>query len=80
MHESNTYKNYRFMVDNVLKTYARFSDHPAYPEVCARFRNSMLLKCARKDKELARELLAGLPMSAWNRKTLRALWRLLLPA
>ncbi|MFC5696834.1 glycosyltransferase family 2 protein [Pseudomonas sp. GCM10022186] len=80
VHESNTYKNYRFMVDNVLKTYARFSDHPAYPEVCARFRNSMLLKCARKDKELARELLAGLPMSAWNRKTLRALWRLLLPA
>jgi alpha-1,3-rhamnosyltransferase len=80
VHETNTYKNYRFMVDNVLKTYARFSDHPAYPEVCARFRNSMLLKCARKDKELARELLAALPMSAWNLKTLRALWRLLLPA
>ncbi len=80
VHETNTYKNYRFMVDNVLKTYARFSDHPAYPEVCARFRNSMLLKCARQDKALARELLAGLPMSAWNLKTLRGLWRLLLPA
>lgn len=32
----------------ILKTYAAFSDHPAYAEVCARFRNSMLLKCARQ--------------------------------
>lgn len=80
VHESNTYKNYRFMVDNVLRTYERFSDHPDYPKVCARFRNSMLLKCARKDKALARELLADLPLSAWNMKTLRGLWRLLLSA
>lgn len=77
VHDTNTYKNYRFMVDNVLKTYARFSDHPAYPEVCARFRNSMLLKCARQDKALARELLSGLPLSAWNLKTLRGLIRML---
>lgn len=80
VHESNTYKNYRFMVDNVLRTYERFSDHPDYPKVCARFRNSMLLKCARQDKVLGRELLAGLPLTAWNLKTLRGLWRLLLPA
>ncbi|MDH4611896.1 glycosyltransferase [Pseudomonas sp. BN102] len=80
VHESNTYKNYRFMVDNVLRTYERFSDHPDYPKVCARFRNSMLLKCARQDKALARELLADLPLSAWNMKTLRGLWRLLLSA
>ncbi|MDH4570194.1 glycosyltransferase [Pseudomonas sp. BN414] len=76
VHETNTYKNYRFMVDNVLKTYARFSGHPAYPEVCARFRNSMLLKCARQDKALARELLSELPLRYWNGKTLRALGRL----
>ena len=79
VHGSNTYKNYRFMVDNVLRTYAAFADHPAYAEVCARFRNSMLLKCARQDKALARELLAGLPLASWNGKTLRALGRLLLP-
>ncbi|WP_278621126.1 glycosyltransferase family A protein [Ectopseudomonas oleovorans] len=78
VHDSNTYKNYRFMVDNVLKTYARFSDHPAYPEVCARFRNSMLLKCARSDKALARELLAQLPLRSWNSKTLRGLYRMLI--
>jgi alpha-1,3-rhamnosyltransferase len=79
-HERNTYKNYRFMIDNVLKTYALFSAHPAHAEVCARFINSMLLKCARNDKALARELLSQLPWRFWNRKTLRALGRLLLPA
>lgn len=79
VHASNTYKNYRFMVDNVLRTYACFSDHPAYAQVCANYRNSMLLKCARVDKVLARELLAELPVRYWDRKTLRGLCRLLLP-
>lgn len=78
VHETNTYKNRRFMIDNVLKTYAQFSDHPAYPQVCARFVNSMLLKCASQDKPLARELLGQLPLRHWNGKTLRALGRLLL--
>ena len=69
VHATNTYKNYRFMVDNVLKTYAQFADHPACAEVCARFRNSMLLKCARTDRALARELLRDIPLRAWNAKT-----------
>ncbi|MCR1825336.1 glycosyltransferase [Pseudomonas mendocina] len=77
VHDSNTYKNYRYMVDNVLLTYARFSDHPAYPEVCARFRNSMLLKCARTDRELAWALLRAIPWRFWNLKTLRGLARML---
>ncbi|MDR2031532.1 MAG: glycosyltransferase [Azoarcus sp.] len=80
VHEKNTYKNHRFMMENILRTYAYFDDHPDYAKVCANFRNSMLLKCARQDKALARELLANLPPSAWNLKTLRGLWRLLLPA
>jgi len=77
VHDTNTYKNRRFMVDNVLKTYALFDDHPAYSKVCSRFRNSMLLKCAKKDKLLALELLRHLPLRSWNRKTIRALGRLL---
>ncbi|MDA8485026.1 glycosyltransferase [Pseudomonas resinovorans] len=79
-HEHNTYKNLRFMIDNVLKTYAIFSDHPAYAKVCARFINSMLLKCARDDKPLARELFGQLPWRYWNLKTLRAVGRYLQPA
>lgn len=77
VHPTNTYKNYRFMTDNVLKTYAQFSDHPAYLEVCARYKNSMLLKCARSDKELAWDLLRSIPAQHWNSKTLRGLLRLL---
>lgn len=76
VHATNTYKNYRFMVDNVLKTYAQFADHPVYDEVCARFRNSMLLKCGKSDKALARELWRGIPLRSCNVKTLRGLWRL----
>ncbi|WP_044870721.1 glycosyltransferase [Pseudomonas sp. LFM046] len=79
-HEHNTYKNLRFMIDNVMKTYAIFHDHPAYEEVCARFINSMLMKCARDDKPLARELFSRLPWRCWNGKTLRAIGRFLLPA
>ncbi|MNN61883.1 hypothetical protein D3C81_1771440 [compost metagenome] len=78
VHESNTYKDYPFMVDNVLKTYERFSDHPAYPEVCARFRNSMFTKCADRNKPLARQLLREIPLRYWDRKTLRGIGRLLL--
>ncbi|MDH4583713.1 glycosyltransferase [Pseudomonas sp. BN415] len=78
MHGANTYKNRRFMIETVMQTYARFADHPAYPEVCARFINSMLLKCARDDKALARDLLRQLPLRYWNGKTFRALARLML--
>jgi len=35
----------------------------------------MLLKCAASDPQLARELLAGLPLHKWNRKTLRGILR-----
>jgi alpha-1,3-rhamnosyltransferase len=75
VHESNTYKNRRFMVENVLKTYAQFAEHPAYDEVCARFRNSMLMKCASNDAQLFKELLRDMPLKYWNGKTLRALGR-----
>ena len=76
VHATNTYKNYRFMVDNVLKTYAQFADHPAYTEVCMRFRNSMLLKCAKSEKALARELWRSIPWRFYTVKTLRGLLRL----
>lgn len=78
VHDTNTYKNRRMMIDAVLATYAHFGDHPNYAEVCARFINSMLLKTARDDKPLARELLGRLPLRYWNGKTLNALGRLYL--
>ncbi|RMQ46355.1 Glycosyl transferase protein [Pseudomonas cichorii] len=76
-HPSNTFKNGRFMVENVLKTYEVFSDHPQYERVCMNFRNSTVLKYANRDKTLAREVLAEIPVKYWNRKTLRGVWRLI---
>jgi alpha-1,3-rhamnosyltransferase len=80
LHSSNASRHTHLMVASVLQTYARFNDHPGYAKACARFRNSRFLKFARRDKSLARKLLADLPLSAWNMKTLRGLWRLLCPA
>jgi len=79
-HPTNTFKNGRFMIDNVLRTYALFSEHPAYEQVCMRFRNSMFLKYAKNNKPLARETLSEIPLRHWNRKTVRGLLRLLAPA
>lgn len=79
VHPTNTYKNYPFMIDNVLRSYAQFSDHPAYERVCRNFRNSMFLKAARGEKALAWQLLRQLPLRTWDRKTLRGLMRLLNP-
>jgi alpha-1,3-rhamnosyltransferase len=78
VHGSSTHKNRRFMIDNVLKTYALFEDHPDYPKVCARFINSMQLKCARRGKPLARELLGQILLRYWNRKSLRVIGRYML--
>lgn len=76
-HPKNTYKNMRFMIENILKIYAQYASHPAYPEACARFINSMFLKSSKKDKRLARELFSQLPMKYWDKKTIRAFGRYL---
>lgn len=75
-HATNSYKNSRFMIDNILRTYALFSDHPRYEEVKYKALNSMFLKTANRDRALARELLAQIPLRAFNRKTWRGLGRL----
>lgn len=75
-HATNTYKNQRFMYDNVLKTYAIFKDHPAYEKICMNFRNSMMLKTAGGDKKLSREILSHIPLRFWNKKTFRGMLRL----
>ena len=74
-HQSNTYKNIRFMTESILRIYEDYADHPAYEKVKFRFLNSMLVKASRRDRMLAEELLAQLPARAWNRRTLASLLR-----
>lgn len=75
-HATNSYKNHRFMIDSILKTYALFSDHPLYDQVRYKFLNSMFLKTANRNRALARELLAQIPFRQWTGKTWRGLGRL----
>ncbi|WP_191489833.1 glycosyltransferase [Pseudomonas sp. FEN] len=75
-HATNSYKNHRFMIANILKTYALFSDHPGYDIARYKFLNSMFVKTASRDRTLARELLKQLPFKYFDRKTLRGLVRL----
>jgi len=74
-HATNTYRNIRFMSESILRIYEDYSDHPDYEQVRYRFINSMLVKASRRDKTLTGELLALLPLRAWNRRTLASLLR-----
>jgi alpha-1,3-rhamnosyltransferase len=75
-HATNSYKNHRFMIDNIMRTYALFRDHPCYEEVKYKALNSMFLKTSNRDRVLARELLAQIPLRRFTRKTWRGLGRL----
>ncbi|NWB97269.1 glycosyltransferase [Pseudomonas gingeri] len=75
-HATNSYKNHRFMIENVLNTYALFSEHPGYDIARYQFLNSMFVKTANRDRALARELLKQLPFKYFDRKTWRGLGRL----
>jgi alpha-1,3-rhamnosyltransferase len=75
-HETNSYKNHRFMVSAVLDTYALFNDHPLYEDVKYKFLNSMFLKTSNRDRVLAREILSQIPFARWTRKTWRGIGRL----
>ena len=74
-HETNTYKNIRFMTQSILRIYQDYADHPAYEQVRFRFLNSMLVKASRRDKKLAKELIDQIPLRAWNRRTFASLLR-----
>jgi alpha-1,3-rhamnosyltransferase len=74
-HQTNSYKNVRFMTESILRIYRDYADHPDYEKVRFRFLNSMLSKASKKDRILAKELLAQLPWRAWNKRTLKSVLR-----
>lgn len=60
VHGANTSKDDRFMIDCVLRSYARHADHPLYPEARRRYLHTMITRNRRRDPALAHELLAQL--------------------
>lgn len=78
-HPNNTYKNFDYMIKNVLTTYEKFQDNPKYEKVKYAFLNSTLLKAAKSNRPQARKILKTIPWCHRNMKTLRAAPYLLLP-
>lgn len=78
VHESNTYKDLNYMLANVLKTYDEFKDDPYYEQAKYTFLNGMLLRAAKSDTFLARKILKMIPFKYYNKKTIRALPKLLI--
>jgi len=76
-HPHNTYKNFDYMLNNVLLTYEEFNDHTNYQTVKYSFLNSTLLKASKSNPPQARRILAMIPWRHRNLKTLRAAARLL---
>lgn len=78
-HASNNYKNLRFMRDNMLKTYAAYSDHPSYAQTVNAYLNSIFLGASKTDRSLALETLSMIPARFYSSKIPRGLLNLLKP-
>lgn len=78
VHPNNTYKNFDYMIKNVLDTYQEFN-HPQQQKVKYEFLNSMLLKASKNNRSYGRKILAMIPWKYRNMKAFRAMTFLLLP-
>lgn len=79
VHSHNTYKNLKFMHDNVIETYQKFRDDPNYETVKNKFLNSLLIKAVKTDKQYGFEVLKEIPLRAYNLKTIRGILKLITP-
>ncbi len=78
-HATNNYKNLRFMRDNMLKTYAAYTAHPAYARVVNDYLNSIFLGASKTDRQLALETLRLIEPRYYSSKIPRGLLNLLKP-
>lgn len=78
-HAENTRKNLSYMLANLERTYADYSDHPDYQAVMGKVYSSYFLTAAKKDKQLALKILRKLPLSACGMKTVRGILHLMKP-
>ena len=76
VHETNTYKNLEFMLDSLLRSWGKYSDHPGWPEMRIRFIISTFLKATDRDKKLAMKLISKIPIKEYNAKVIRGVFRL----
>jgi alpha-1,3-rhamnosyltransferase len=78
-HANNSYKNVRYMYESMMKTIADYREHSLYPQVHLSLLRGYFLTAAKHDKKLAKEILADIPLRAFNKKVWRGLFYLLKP-
>ena len=78
-HAENTRKNLSYMLANLERTYAEYREHPGYQAVMGKVYSSYFLTAAKKDKQLALQILRKLPLSACSMKTFRGILYLMKP-
>ena len=78
-HAHNSYKNYRFMTQSLLKTYEKYQNEDNYLQVKNQVLLRMFLKVAKKDRSYAWEILKQISPQFYNWKLIRGLFHLCLP-
>lgn len=78
-HDSNSYKNYQFMTESLMQTYAAYSKEPDYPDVKNQVLLRMFLKVSKKDRQYAWIILKQISPQYYNLKFFRGLFHLCLP-
>jgi len=76
IHETNTYKNLEFMLNSLLKSWGKYSEHPRWLDMHDRLLISTFLKAAERDKALALKLIPKIRLRSYNSKVLRGLIRM----
>ena len=80
VHPTNTYKNYRFMLDNVLHTFSFFKTTKNYDLAVNKFLTSMFVKVAKKDRQLAISIFKQIAKQYYSFRLLKGFFRLLTEA
>ena len=78
-HSSNSYKNYQFMTESLMKTYSKYSNEPDYLDVKNQVLLRMFLKVSKKDRHYAWQILKQISPQYYNLKFFRGLFHFCLP-
>ncbi len=76
-HSSNSYKNYQFMTESLMQTYANYSDEKDYMAVKNQVLLRMFLKVSKKDRHYAWQILKQISPKYYNLKFMRGLFYML---
>lgn len=76
-HGKNTYKNQRYMLDCMLKTYEPYKTHEKYDAAVNKFLISIFSKASKTDFQLAMEVFGKISPKFYSRRVIKGFFKLL---